>query len=144
MENFDFTEYRTPDPLNQRQTFYRQSQRDKEVRLKWPFIGLTMDRSRLQKLTKDNIARGRREWGRPLKRLMGEFWGQNRSTLAYTKFSGTTILMSTNPCAFVNLWLASVNRNCVMYPSAISSKCLWHMHVPNIVTTLRCRVLLLL
>ena len=62
----------------------------------------------------------------------------------YTKFSGTTILMSTKSHAFVNLWLASVNRNCIMYPSAISAKCLWRMHVPSTVTTLRCCVLLLM
>ena len=46
-------------------------------------------------------------------------------------------------CAFANLWLANLNRKCVMYPSAIGTKCLWHMHVASTVTTLRCRVLLL-
>ena len=61
----------------------------------------------------------------------------------YTKFSGTTILMSTNACAFANLWLAKLNRNCVMYPSAIGTKCVWHMHLLSTVKTLRCRVLLL-
>ena len=50
--------------------------------------------------------------------------------LHYTKSSGTTILISTNACAFANLWLANLNRNCVMYPSAIGVKCLWHMHLP--------------
>ena len=66
------------------------------------------------------------------------------SSNTYTKFSGTTILMSTNACALANLWLANLNRNCVMYPSAIGAKFLWHMHLPSTVTTLRCRVLLLL
>ena len=61
----------------------------------------------------------------------------------YTKFSGTTILMTTNACAFANLWLANLNRNCVMYPSAIGAKCLWHMHLPCTVTMLWCCVLLL-
>ena len=59
----------------------------------------------------------------------------------YTKFSGTTILMSTNACAFANLWLANLNRNCIMYTSTIGAKCMWHRHLPSTVTTLRCRVL---
>ena len=58
-------------------------------------------------------------------------------TMHYTKFSGTTILMSTNACAFANLLLANLNRNCVMYPSAIGAKSLWHMHLLSAVITLR-------
>ena len=67
----------------------------------------------------------------------------DRATFTYTKFSGTTILMSTTACAFANLWLANLNRNCIMYPSTIGSKCVWHMHLPSTVKTLRCYVLLL-
>ena len=72
-----------------------------------------------------------------------QFRKNNNSAHPYTKFSGTTILMSTNACTFANLWLANLNRNCVMYPSAIAAKCVWHLHLASIVKTLRCRVLLL-
>ena len=36
--------------------------------------------------------------------------------------------------SLISDWL-NLNRNCIMYPSAIGAKCLWHMHLPSTVTT---------
>jgi hypothetical protein len=48
-----------------------------------------MARSRLPKLITQSIPKGRRDRGRPIKKLTDGFWGRNRPTLAYMMMINT-------------------------------------------------------